>query len=392
MKVLEQGRKAIFLVPEISLTSQTIQRIKARFNNVAILHSHLLGAFHYSQWNDIKENKVDIVIGARSAIFAPLKNVGLIIIDEEHENTYKQENSPRYNTRDVAILRATYENAMVILGTATPSLETYYNTISGHYEKIVLSKRIGNQQLPPIEIVDMSEEVRKRRGHHIISQRLAYYMNQALARNEQVILFLNRRGFAPYLHCKRCGFVLKCRKCDIPMTFHKKLNTALCHYCHAEAPPLESCPDCMAGNINYRGFGTEKIEDEIIAKFPQYKILRMDSDTMRARNAHEKALTAFERGDVQILLGTQMIAKGLDFPNVTLVGVISADTILNLPDFRASERTFQLISQVAGRTGRGPKGGRVIVQSFNPRHYSITYAAAHDYDGFAKRNWSTENN
>ncbi len=384
-KALEHGRKAIFLVPEISLTSQTIQRIKARFNNVAILHSYLLGAFHYSQWNDIKEDRVDIVIGARSSIFAPLKNVGLVIIDEEHENTYKQENSPRYNARDVAILRATYENAMVILGTATPSLETYYNTISGHYEKIVLSKRIGNQQLPPIEIVDMSEEVRKRRGHHIISQRLAYYMNQSLARNEQVILFLNRRGFAPYLHCKRCGFVLKCRKCDIPMTFHKKLNTVLCHYCHAEAPPLESCPDCMAGNINYRGFGTEKIEDEIIAKFPQYKILRMDSDTMRARNAHEKALTAFERGDVQILLGTQMIAKGLDFPNVTLVGVISADTILNLPDFRASERTFQLISQVAGRTGRGPKGGRVVVQSFNPRHYSITYAAAHDYDGFAKK-------
>jgi len=384
-KVLEQGRKAIFLVPEISLTSQTIQRIKARFNNVAILHSHLLGTFHYSQWNDIKEDKADIVIGARSSIFAPLKNVGLIIIDEEHENTYKQENSPRYNARDVAILRATYENAMVILGTATPSLETYYNTITGHYEKIVLSKRIGNQQLPPIEIVDMSEEVRKRRGHHIISQRLAYYMNQSLARNEQVILFLNRRGFAPYLHCKRCGFVLKCRKCDIPMTFHKKLNTALCHYCHAEAPPLESCPDCMAGNINYRGFGTEKIEDEITAKFPQYKILRMDSDTMRARNAHEKALTSFERGDVQILLGTQMIAKGLDFPNVTLVGVISADTILNLPDFRASERTFQLISQVAGRTGRGAKGGRVVVQSFNPRHYSITYAAAHDYDGFAKK-------
>src|SRR3990172_5511170 len=233
-KALEHGRKAIFLVPEISLTSQTIQRIKARFNNVAILHSHLLGTFHYSQWNDIKEDKVDIVIGARSSIFAPLKNVGLIIIDEEHENTYKQENSPRYNARDVAILRATYENAMVILGTATPSLETYYNTITGHYEKIVLSKRIGNQQLPPIEIVDMSEEVRKRRGHHIISQRLAYYMNQALARNEQVILFLNRRGFAPYLHCKRCGFVLKCRKCDIPMTFHKKLNTSLCHYCHAE--------------------------------------------------------------------------------------------------------------------------------------------------------------
>lgn len=384
-KVLEQGRKAIFLVPEISLTSQTIQRIKARFNNVAILHSHLLGTFHYSQWNDIKEGKIDIVIGARSSIFAPLKKVGLVIIDEEHENTYKQENSPRYNARDVAILRAACDNALVLLGSATPSLETYYQATLGNYEKIVLSKRIGSQQLPPIEIVDMSEEVRKRRGHHILSQRLEFYMNQALSRNEQVILFLNRRGFAPYLHCKRCGFVLKCRKCDIPMTFHKKLNTALCHYCHAETPPMESCPDCMTGKINYRGYGTEKIEEEIIARFPQYKILRMDSDTMRVRNAHEKALTAFERGDVHILLGTQMIAKGLDFPNVTLVGVISADTILNLPDFRASERTFQLISQVAGRTGRGPKGGRVVVQSFNPRHYSITYAATHDYDEFAKK-------
>ena len=382
-KAVEQGRKVIFLVPEISLTSQTIQRIKARFNRVAILHSHLLGSFHYSQWTDIKENKADIVIGARSSIFAPLKNIGLIIIDEEHENTYKQENNPRYNARDVAILRAEYENALIILGTATPSLETYHNAITGNFERVVLSRRVGNQKLPPIEIVDMSEEVRKRRGHHIISQRLEYYMNQALARKEQVILFLNRRGFAPYLHCKRCGFVLKCSRCDIPMTFHKKLNTVLCHYCHAETAPLESCPDCMAGNITYRGFGTEKIEDEITSKFPQYKILRMDSDTMKVRNAHEKALIAFERGDVQILLGTQMIAKGLDFPNVTLVGVISADTILNLPDFRASERTFQLISQVAGRTGRGSKGGRVIVQSFNPRHYSITYAAAHDYDGFA---------
>ena len=384
-KAIELGRKAIFLVPEISLTSQTIKRIKARFANVAVLHSHLLGTFHHSQWNDIKEEKIDVVIGARSSIFAPLKNVGLIIIDEEHENTYKQENNPRYNARDVAILRATYENAMVILGTATPSLESYYNAAVGNYEKIVLPKRIGGQRLPPIEVVDMSEEVRKRRGYHFISQRLEYYMKQVLARNEQAILFLNRRGFAPYIHCKRCGFVLKCRRCEIPMTYHKKLNATLCHYCHAETTPPESCPDCMAGNINYRGFGTEKIEDEIALRFPHYKILRMDSDSMRVRNAHEKALTAFERGEMQILIGTQMIAKGLDFPNVTLVGVISADTILNLPDFRASERTFQLILQVAGRAGRGPKGGRVVVQSFNPRHYSISYAAAYDYEGFARK-------
>ena len=384
-KALELGRRAIFLVPEISLTSQTIQRIKARFANVAVLHSHLLGTFHHSQWNDIREDKIDVVIGARSSIFAPLKNVGLIIIDEEHENTYKQENNPRYNAKDVAILRATYENAMVILGTATPSLESIYNATIGNYEKIVLPRRIGGQQLPTIEIVDMSEEVRKHRGYHLISQRLEYYMKQVLARNEQVILFLNRRGFAPYIHCKRCGFVLKCRKCDIPMTYHKKFNTTLCHYCHAETIPPESCPDCLANKINYRGFGTEKIENEIAIRFPHYKILRMDSDSMRVRNAHEKALTAFERGEAQILIGTQMIAKGLDFPNVTLVGVISADTILNLPDFRASERTFQLISQVAGRTGRGPKGGRVVVQSFNPRHYSITYAAKHDYDGFARK-------
>ncbi len=384
-KVIEQGRKVIFLVPEISLTSQTIQRIKARFNNVAVLHSHLLGTFHHSQWSDIKEGKVDIVIGARSAIFAPLKNVGLIIMDEEHENTYKQENSPRYNARDIAILRAGYENAMVILGTATPSLESYYNATIGNYEKVVLSKRIGERQLPPVDIVDMTEEAHKRRGYNIISQRLEYYMNQSLAKNEQVILFLNRRGFAPYIHCKRCGFVLKCSRCDIPMTFHKKLSTTLCHYCHAEQHPPESCPDCMINRINYRGFGTEKIEDEITSRFPNYKIVRMDSDSMRVRDAHEKVLTAFGRGEIQILLGTQMIAKGLDFPNVTLVGVISADTMLNLPDFRSSERTFQLILQVAGRTGRGPKGGRVVVQSFNPRHYSITYAAAHDYEGFARK-------
>lgn len=384
-KVLELGRKSIYLVPEISLTPQTIQRIKARFDRVAVLHSNLLGTVHQSQWNDIKEDKVDIVIGARSSIFAPLKNVGLIIIDEEHENTYKQENNPRYNARDIAILRATYENALVIMGTATPSLESYYHAMIGNYEKVVLSRRIGERQLPPVDIVDMGEEVRKRRGYNIISQRLQYYMNQSLARNEQVILFLNRRGFAPYINCKRCGFVLKCNRCDIPMTFHKKLNTTLCHYCHAEAHPPESCPDCLANTINYRGFGTEKIEDEIKNKFPNYKIIRMDSDSMRVRDAHEKALTAFERGEFQILLGTQMIAKGLDFPNVTLVGVISVDTILNLPDFRASERTFQLISQVAGRTGRGTKGGRVVVQSFNPRHYSITYAATHDYEGFARK-------
>lgn len=384
-RVLEHGLKAIYLVPEISLTPQTIQRIKARFNKVAVLHSNLLGTFHQSQWNDIKEGKVDIVIGARSSIFAPLKNVGLIIIDEEHENTYKQENNPRYNARDIAILRATYENAMVIMGTATPSLESYYQALNGNYEKIVLSRRVGERQLPTVDIVDMGEEVRKRRGFNIISQRLEYYMKQSLARKEQVILFLNRRGFAPYINCKRCGFVLKCNRCDIPMTFHKKLNTILCHYCHAETHPPESCPDCLANNINYRGFGTEKIEEEIKAKFPNYKIIRMDSDSMRVRDAHEKALTAFEGGEFQILLGTQMIAKGLDFPNVTLVGVISADTLLNLPDFRASERTFQLILQVAGRTGRGTRGGRVVVQSFNPRHYSITYAAAHDYEGFAKK-------
>ncbi len=384
-KVIEQGRKAVFLVPEISLTSQTIQRIKARFKRVAVLHSHLLGSFHYSQWNDIKEDRADIVIGARSSIFAPLKNVGLFIIDEEHENTYKQENNPRYNAKNVAIVRAGYENAMVILGTATPSLESYHHATTGDYEKIILSRRVGERELPPIDIVDMTEEIRRHKGVQTISRRLEYYMNQSLSRNEQVILFLNRRGFAPYIHCKRCGFVLKCRRCDIPMTFHKKLNTTLCHYCHEETIPLKSCPDCLTDRIYYRGFGTEKIEDEIMVKFPGYKIVRMDSDTMRVRNSHEKALAAFERGEFQILLGTQMIAKGLDFPGVTLVGVISADTILNLPDFRSSERTFQLISQVAGRTGRGQKGGRVVVQSFNPRHYSITYAAGHDYDGFAKK-------
>ncbi|MCF6158028.1 MAG: primosomal protein N' [wastewater metagenome] len=384
-KIIEQGRKVIFLVPEISLTSQTIQRIRARFSRTAVLHSHLLESYYHSQWNDVKENKIDIVLGARSSVFCPLKNVGLIIIDEEHENTYKQENTPRYHARDIAVRRAAEENALVLLGTATPALESYYSATQGVYERLVLSKRIGECQLPRIEIVDMREEVRKRRGYHIISQRLEYSMNQALAKNEQIILFLNRRGFAPYIHCKRCGFVLKCQQCDIPMTLHKNPNIVLCHYCHAEVFPPEFCPDCLDGHLNYRGFGTEKIEDVIAARFPHRKVARMDSDSMRRRNAHEKILMAFERREIDILIGTQMIAKGLDFPNVTLVGVISADTMLNIPDFRASERTFQLIAQVAGRAGRGSKGGCVIVQSFTPKHYSITYAAAHDYEGFAKK-------
>ncbi|MGQ3686132.1 MAG: replication restart helicase PriA [Candidatus Loosdrechtia sp.] len=384
-KVLEQGRKAIFLVPEISLTSQTIQRIRSRFNRVAVLHSNLLGSFYHAQWHTIREDKADIVVGTRSSVFCPLKNIGLIVIDEEHENTYKQENSPRYHARDVALKRATYENALVLLGSATPSLESYYHTLSGDYERLVLSRRIGELRLPSVEVIDMREEMRKRKRHHIISQKLEYSMGQALAKNEQIILFLNRRGFAPYIHCKRCGFVLKCRRCDIPMTFHKKRNITLCHYCHTESPPPQACPDCLASRINYHGFGTEKIEDEIAARFPNHRIARMDSDSMRIRDAHEKTLKAFERGEVQILLGTQMIAKGLDFPNVTLVGIISADTMLNFPDFRASERTFQLISQVAGRAGRGSGGGRVIVQSFHPEHYSIRYAAAHDYEGFAEK-------
>lgn len=384
-EVITMGRKAIVLVPEISLTPQTIERFKSRFDRVAVLHSSLTDRQRSDQWWDIKNGNADVVIGARSAVFAPLENVGLIVIDEEHENTFKQDTSPRYNARDVSMIRAEYENALVVLGSATPSLESFYNAVIGKYECVTLKNRVGNKPLPGVEVIDMRLEKYRGKNQKYVSDYLELCMKQCLSKKEQVLLFLNRRGFSPFISCRRCGFVLKCRRCDISMTYHKQKDAVICHYCFSVEPVPVKCPECCSPGISFLGVGTERMEEDIRAMFPQYELLRMDSDTMKGRDSHEKALSAFGRGDIDILLGTQMVAKGLDFPNVTLVGVLSADTIVNMPDFRAGERTFQLLCQVAGRTGRGHKGGRVIVQTYNPEHYSIKCAALHDYDGFAKK-------
>jgi primosomal protein N' (replication factor Y) len=383
--VVRKGLGAIVLVPEVSLTPQTIERFSERFSNVTVLHSYLTGARHHAQWEAIREGGSQVVVGARSAVFAPFKRLGLIVVDEEHESTYKQDNSPRYHARDVAIMRAKEEGAVVVLGSATPSLESYFNAEAGNYSRAVLSKRVGGRPMPPVEVVDIRQEYHAGRATRLLSHKLELCMRQSLGKGEQVILFLNKRGFSPFVSCPRCGYVLKCDRCDITLTYHKKYHVAICHYCHKEAHPPEACPDCNGAKMNYFGLGTERIEDEIKRCFPEYRTMRMDSDTMKGRDVHEKAFRALKNGEVDILIGTQMIAKGLDFPNVTVVGVISADTILNFPDFRACERTFQLLSQVAGRTGRGPKGGRVVIQSFNPNQYSILAAVRHDFEGFARQ-------
>ncbi len=384
-EVIALGQKSIVLVPEISLTPQTIERFKSRFDRVAVLHSSLTERQRSDQWWNIKNGNADVVVGARSAIFAPLENVGLIVIDEEHENTFKQDTSPRYNARDVSVIRAVFENAVVVLGSATPSLESFYNASIGKYECVTLNNRVGNKPLPRVEVIDMRREIYRGKRQKQISSYLELCMKKCLSKKEQVMLLLNRRGFSPFISCRRCGFVLKCGRCDISLTYHKKREAVICHYCFLERPVPRECPECCSTSISFMGFGTERMEELIRARFPRYKLLRMDSDTMRGKDAHEKALSAFGRGEIDILLGTQMIAKGLDFPNVTLVGVLSADTIVNLPDFRASEKTFQLLCQVSGRAGRGVKGGQVIVQTYNPEHYSITHAALHDYEGFAKK-------
>ncbi len=384
-EVVRKGLGAIVLVPEVSLTPQTIERFSERFDNVSVLHSYLTGAEHHAQWQAVRDGTSGVVIGARSAVFAPVKKLGLIVIDEEHESTYKQDTAPRYHARDVAIMRAREEGAVVILGSATPSLESYFKAVDGEYGRAVLSKRVGDRPLPPVEVVDMKQEFHVGRYTRLLSHPLEHSMHRSLSRGEQVILFLNKRGFSPFVSCQRCGYVLRCDRCDITLTYHKRHHVALCHYCYKEVHPPEECPDCKGSKMNYFGLGTERIEDEIRKHFPEYKTMRMDSDTMKGRDAHERAFRALKNGDIDVLIGTQMIAKGFDFPNVTVVGVISADTILNFPDFRACERTFQLLSQVAGRTGRGPKGGRVIIQSFNPNQYSILAAAKHDYEGFADR-------
>lgn len=382
---LKHNRQAIVLVPEIALTPQAVARFKARFDDVAVLHSHLSEGERATQWHNIYTGKSKVIVGTRSAIFAPAPNLGVIIVDEEHETTFKQENVPRYNARDVAVMRGKIENAVVILGSATPSLESYYNAQTGKYNLIRLPIRISNRPLPKVEIIDMSSEVGARKEVPILSHQLELLIKNAAEKKEQVILFLNRRGFTTFIMCPKCDYVMRCPHCEVAMTYHRKYNKALCHYCDESAAIPRVCPKCGAVEIRQLGTGTEKLEDHIRALFGNTDIARMDSDTMRARGAYKKVFDNLWAGDIDILIGTQMVTKGFDFPNVTLVGVISGDTSLYIKDFRSAERTFQLVTQVAGRAGRGAKSGYVVIQTFNPTHYSILSAAKHDYEGFAEK-------
>lgn len=381
-KVIAQGKEALVLVPEISLTPQTIARFKGRCENVAVLHSHLGDAERGGHWRKVANGHVQVVVGARSAVFAPTRNLGLIVIDEEHEHTFKQETTPRYHARDVAVMRARLEGIPILLGSATPSLESWHNAHRGQYTLLTLPKRVLDRPLPRVDLIDMRHENPHARRFRAISDGLEHEMKNALKDGGQVMLLLNRRGYSTHVHCQACGHVEQCRFCDLALTYHRQRDTMLCHYCGYEAEPPGRCPACGQAILRYQGYGTEKLQAEIEERFPGYVVRRMDSDTMKKPGSHERTLSAFRNGLIHILLGTQMIAKGLDFPNVTLVGVVNADVGLHVPDFRASERTFQLLSQVAGRTGRGPRGGRVLVQTCTPEHPAVALAGTHDYTTF----------
>lgn len=385
-KVLKEGKEVIMLVPEISLTPQLVDTFKKRFGNqIALLHSRLSNGEKYDEWRKIVRQEVSIVIGARSAVFAPLTNIGVIIIDEEHSSTYKQENNPRYNAIDLALYRARKYNCPLVLGTATPSIESYTKTTLGVYQLLEMKKRI-NDMFPQILLVDMKKEMSNR--NYIFSDILKTKINETLTKKEQVILLLNRRGFTTIIQCRNCGSVHKCPKCDIPLIYHLKENIMKCHYCNYVTKKINICPTCKSNEINERGMGTEKLEQEVLKSFPKARVLRMDIDTTQTKNAHQKILNSFKNEDYNILIGTQMIAKGLDFPKVTLVGVINGDATLNIPDFRSGERTFQLLSQVAGRSGRSDLNGSVIIQAFNTDHYSLIYAKNNDYLSFYRKEMS----
>ncbi len=378
-QVVARGREAIVLVPEISLTPQTIRRFKRRFSRVAVLHSHLSDVERHRHWRSIASGEVDVVVGARSAIFAPTRRLGLIVVDEEHESTFKQETVPRYHARDVAVKRAQLEGVPALLGSATPSLESWSNAERGRYTRIAMPSRVEGRPMPAVELIDLRREKNMTGG---LSDPLRDAIHRALDDDGQVILLLNRRGYNTFVICPKCGEVVKCKHCDVAATFHKSRRMLICHMCDAERACPPACPSCGAGVLHYGGIGTERLEREVRMEFPFHEARRMDSDTMRRHGSHEEALAAFKSGDVRILLGTQMIAKGLDFPNVTLVGVVDADVALHLPDFRAAERTFQLVAQVAGRTGRGQRPGRVLVQTYSPESPAILHAARHDYESF----------
>ena len=378
-QVLNSGKEAILLVPEISLTPQVVNIFKKRFGKiVAIMHSRLSDGEKYDEWRKIDRGEAKVVIGARSAVFVPFKNLGIIIIDEEHSDTYKQENTPKYNAIDVALKRGAYHKCPVLLGSATPSVESFTRAKMNVYTLLTMTKRV-NQNLPKVYLVDMKNEFKK--GNRVFSEILKTKIEERLSNHEQIIILLNRRGFSTVITCKECGFTHKCPNCDIPLTYHKSSGMMKCHYCNYTVPKLYTCPICKSKNINSLGMGTEKLEELIKQEF-KAKVIRMDVDTTKRKGAHEAIIKSFANGDYDILLGTQMIAKGLDFPNVTLACVINGDSTLNIPDFRSSERTFELLNQVAGRAGRASKAGEVIIQGFNTNHYSLVCASNHNYIDF----------
>ncbi|MBV9618050.1 MAG: primosomal protein N' [Verrucomicrobia bacterium] len=383
---LERGRSAIVLVPEISLTPQTVERFKSRFAEmheaVAVLHSHLSQGERHDEWHKVHSGRARIVIGARSAVFAPLKDLSLIIVDEEHETTYKQEEAPRYHARDVAVVRAKLEKCAVVLGSATPSLESYHNAATGKYDLVALTQRVDERQMPMMRIVDLRQERRKEKIAPILSQKLSQAIANRLEKREQTILFLNRRGFSTSLLCSNCGEARNCPNCSVALTFHRHMARLSCHLCGHTATVPKKCPECGKDALIYAGFGTEKVESTVSQLFPKAAVRRMDADSMTRKEAYRETLRNFRAGKIDILVGTQMIAKGLDFPNVTLVGIINADLALHLPDFRAGERTFQLLTQVAGRAGRGETPGEVFVQTYTPFSPSIQFARHHDFAGY----------
>jgi primosomal protein N' (replication factor Y) len=387
---LEKGQGAIVLVPEISLTPQTVERFKARFSSgplqtlVAVLHSHLSAGERHDEWHKIRQGRARIVIGARSAIFAPVDPLGLIIVDEEHENSYKQEEAPRYHARDVAIVRGQMEGATVVLGSATPSLESYYNCTKGKYRLLQMLERVDDKKMPHVRVVDMRQTLRKGKGIPIFSPQLKEAIQQRLERAEQTILFLNRRGYSSSLQCPVCGYVAGCPNCSISLTYHRHDQKLRCHICaHTEnVPTVCPNPKCRNPEIRYSGLGTQKVEETLTKLFPHARVKRMDSDALKKKDDFRRILSDFRTGKIDVLLGTQMIAKGLHFPNVTLVGIVYADMALHQPDFRAGERTFQLLTQVAGRAGRGEVEGEVFVQAFTPFHPAIQHARRHDFQGY----------
>ncbi|MFP5111226.1 primosomal protein N' [Bacillaceae bacterium C204] len=384
-EVIERGQEAIVLVPEISLTPQMVNRFKGRFGDlVAVLHSGLSAGEKYDEWRKIQRKEVKVAVGARSAIFAPFENLGIIIIDEEHETSYKQEEMPRYHAKDVAIERAKTYNCPVVLGSATPSLESFARAQKKVYHLLSLPSRMNNQTLPAVEIIDMREELRNG-NRSMFSGKLFEMLKDRIEKKQQSVLFLNKRGHSSFVMCRDCGYVMNCPNCDISLTYHRVHEQMKCHYCGYESLVPKECPECSSEYIRYFGTGTQKVEDELGKLLPEARVIRMDVDTTGRKGSHERLLTDFQNGKADILLGTQMIAKGLDFPNITLVGVLSADTMLHLPDFRASEKTFQLLTQVSGRAGRHQLPGEVIIQTYTPEHYSVELAGTQNYDLFYHR-------